>query len=143
MAHWIIADIYNTKVYKCSACGAEWHDCVYSPDEWKNCPHCNAYIETEERINPETTAVEPTLMKDVVILSIEKYDKIMSDLVKLGEDLEVANRDKEHCLDIFKKIGITEEYLEKMIPSSLGVGMDENPMTREKRITIQFRMREV
>ena len=89
----------------------------------------------------ESTAVEPEPMRDVVILSIEKYDEMKANLVKLGEDLEIANRDKEHCLDILKKIGLTEELVEHITPDT-GKLMETytNHMTLNTKIIFSFEM---
>lgn len=141
MAHWIIKDGYNTKVYKCSECGSEYHDCIYSPEKWENCPKCKAVFDSVE--TSEISAIEQSPMKDVVILSIEKYDEMRADLVKLGEDLEVANKDKDHYLDILEMIGFQEKYIDRIVPDSARFnGTERNPVTLNKRVIISFEIRE-
>lgn len=143
MAHWIIEDTKNgIRNYMCSNCEHIYYNQLLDPLDWTFCPECFSPInEPYESIKKENevTAVEPTPMKDVVILSIEKYDKMKSDLVKLGEDLEVANRDKDRALNLIKYIGLNEEFAKKIIPGT-GKFIEEevSPITLNRKIYCCF-----
>ena len=139
MAHWIIekSEHFDTNMYTCSECRKKWNGIVYSPNTWNTCPSCGAIMKEES----EATAVEPGPTKDVVILSIEKYDEMRSDLVKLGEDLEAANKDKEHMLALIKNIGLTEDIVKRIIPCTGRFSEDRmNPVTGTMRVYCSFEM---
>lgn len=141
MAHWIIEETGLTEkedVFRCSECGKEY-TCgeiavmdFGGPMDPMRCPNCGAVISggpkiiSGEEINRRKFVkccdallnVFENIPKDIVVLSIEKYDKIMSDLVKLGEDVEAANRDKERMLNLIKYIRLNEEFAKKIIPGT-------------------------
>lgn len=141
MAYWIIIDNYTTKIYKCSQCGSEYHDCIYSPAEWENCPTCKANIRSEE-ISPEATAIEPTPMKDVVILSIEKYDEMKNEIRSLKNELSIKEieykENIKHMTDLFVRIGISTDVWNKIDADSIEVLEDQNPYNYTTKYIIKF-----
>ena len=136
MAHWKVIDSYTTKIYKCSNCGAEYHDCVYSPVEWAYCPKCKSIINATISY-PETTAVEPQRMKDVVILSVEKYDVMRDEIDKLEKDKERLVGERDHCIDILRKIGINYDI--EIDQDTIEVEeFDQYPLSGRKRVRVSF-----
>ena len=151
MAHWIIIDHGNYNVYECSYCHSQWSDnteWTNNISNWIRCPKCNKPIYStrnehradlvyipEEREEKEKQTIE--LNENFVVLTIEKYDEMKSDLVKLGE----ANRNKERCLDILKEIGLTEDYIKRIDPSSCKlVETKRSPYTMRSKLIFSFEM---
>lgn len=83
--------------------------------------------------------------KNIVILSLEKYDQMKADYEQCIDerDRELWRMEQElrGLQELVKAIGITPEIAEKVYPDSVTVDLCENPINYTKRYVIKFDVR--
>lgn len=78
--------------------------------------------------------------KDRVDISLTEYKAMENKIADLCKELTDLERENGRLLYILKTIGITPEMIEKMIPDTLEVYENHDPMWLKKRVMIKFDM---
>lgn len=78
--------------------------------------------------------------KDRVDISLTEYKAMENKIDNLCVELADLERENGRLLYILKTIGITPEMIEKMIPYTLEVYENHDPMWLKKRVMIKFDM---
>jgi hypothetical protein len=102
-------------------------------------------IELEEEITPETEPIKPEQFKNIVILSVEKYDQMKADYEQCIEerDRELWKMDRElrSLQALVKALGITPDIAKNVYPDSVEVMSDVNPINYTTKYIIKFDVR--
>jgi hypothetical protein len=78
--------------------------------------------------------------KDRVDISLAEYKAMENKIVDLQTKLNMLDHEHRYLLHLFKTIGIAPEMIGKIIPDSLEVYENHDPMWLKKRVMIKFDM---
>ena len=72
------------------------------------------------------------------VIKTEELERLKRDLVRLTKDVEIFTSERDHCIDILRKIGIREDI--EIDADSVNVEEFTNPGTFRKMVRVSFQV---
>lgn len=72
------------------------------------------------------------------VIKTEELERLKRDLVRLTKDVKIFTSERDHCIDILRKIGIREDI--EIDADSVNVEEFTNPGTFRKMVRVSFQV---